>query len=226
MDCTRITEAGKPIVLYGMGDGGDRVLAFLQENGLAASGVFASDEFVRGQTFHGFPVMSYAQAKERFGNMTVLLAFGTRLPEVLARIDGIAAEQELYCPDFPVAGEQPFTSSFYEENRARFDAVYARLADAQSRLVFENTIRFKLTGDISLLRGCESAPEEAYENVLRLSPGEILADLGAYRGDTAAEFVRFCPDYAGMELFEPDGYTFRHLTENTKDYVNCAYNRS
>ena len=222
MDCARIRQAGKPIVLYGMGDGGDRVLAFLRENGLTVAGVFASDEFVRGQTFHGFPVLTYAQAKKRFADMLVLLAFGTRLPEVLERIDKIAAEQELYCPDFPVAGEQMFTEAFYEENRRRFDAVYSRLADAQSKLVFANTIRFKLTGEISYLRSCESAPEEAYETILRLAPGEILADLGAYCGDTAADFVRFCPDYAGMELFEPDGYTFRRLTGNTKDYVNCA----
>ncbi len=221
MDCTRLLQAGKPIVLYGMGDGGDRVLSFLQENGLAASGVFASDEFVRGQTFRGFPVLTYAQAKERFGDMIVLLAFGTHLPEVLSRIEQIASEQELYCPDFPVAGEQLFTAEFYEEKLPRFDAVYARLADAQSRLVFDNTIRYKLTGDISYLRSCETTAEEAYENILMLQPGESLADLGAYRGDTAADFVRFCPSYASMDLFEPDAYTFRHLLENSKNYVNC-----
>ena len=221
MDCTRLMQAGKPIVLYGMGDGGDRVLSFLQENGLAASGVFASDEFVRGQTFHGFPVLTYAQAKERFVDMIVLLAFGTHLPEVLHRIEEIASEQELYCPDFPVAGEQLFTRDFYGQNKQRFDAVYERLEDAQSRLVFKNTIAYKLTGDISVLRACETAPEEAYENILKLQPGESLADLGAYRGDTAADFVRFCPSYASMDLFEPDAYTFRHLLINTKDYVNC-----
>ncbi|MCQ2420872.1 MAG: FkbM family methyltransferase [Clostridia bacterium] len=217
MDCSRLMQTGKPIVLYGMGNGADRVFSFLQENGLTPAGIFASDEFVRGQMFHGLPVQTYAQAKERFGDMIVLLAFGTHLPEVLSRIDRIASEQELYCPDFPVAGDQLFTEAFYEENRTRFDAVYDRLADAQSRLVFKNTVSYKLTGDISFLRACETKPEEAYENLVCLTPGDSLADLGAYRGDTAADFVRFCPSYASMDLFEPDGYTYRHL----KDYANC-----
>ena len=221
MDCARLREAGKPIVLYGMGDGGDRVLAFLRENGLCAAGVFASDEFVRGQSFHGFPVLTYAQAREKFGEMLVLLSFGTRQPEVLSQIDRIAAEQELYCPDFPVAGEQAFTRDFYEREKSRFDAVFARLADGQSKLVFQNTIAYKLTGEIGYLRGCETAPEEAYGNILKLQPGDSLADLGAYRGDTAADFVKFCPEYSSIDLFEPDAYTFRHLTETVKGLKNC-----
>ena len=140
MNWEELKEAKLPIVLYGMGDGADRILTALAAHGLQAAGVFASDEFVRGQVFRGFPVLRYEEAKRRFGRMLVLLAFGTGLPAVLARIDQIAQEQTLLAPDFPVVGDTPFDRTFYEAHRAELETVHSRLADAQSRRVFEDLL--------------------------------------------------------------------------------------
>ena len=43
MNWEELKEAKLPIVLYGMGDGADRILAALTAHGLQAAGVFASD---------------------------------------------------------------------------------------------------------------------------------------------------------------------------------------
>lgn len=222
LDWEKLKQEPYPIVLYGMGNGADRVLDSLAQHGLHAAGVFASDEFVRGQSFRGFPVLTYRQACERFGKMLVLLSFGTRLPEVLGRIERLSREQTLLCPDFPVAGTQLFTEEFFSRNAGRFSSVRALLADAQSRLVFDNTVQYKLSWDIRPLRACESSPDEAYTSILRLEPGEALADLGAYRGDTVADFVRFCPDYSEISAFEPDAYSYRHLLQNTASLPRCT----
>lgn len=53
---SRLKEEARPIVLYGMGDGADKILAQFDRLGIRASGVFASDEFARGNLFHGFSV--------------------------------------------------------------------------------------------------------------------------------------------------------------------------
>ncbi|MFQ9126060.1 MAG: hypothetical protein ACLR4Z_03690 [Butyricicoccaceae bacterium] len=51
----RLQEETRPIVLYGMGDGADKILAQFDRLGIRAiRGVFASDEFARGNLFHGF----------------------------------------------------------------------------------------------------------------------------------------------------------------------------
>ena len=91
----KLKSTEKPIVLYGMGNGADRVLDELALRGINAAGVFASDGFVRGHSFRGFPVTNYAAAKERFGDMVVLVCFGSSLPDVMQRIREIDAEQEL-----------------------------------------------------------------------------------------------------------------------------------
>lgn len=222
MNWEELKDVKLPIVLYGMGDGADRILAALAAHGLQAAGVFASDEFVRGQVFRGFPVLRYEEAKRRFGRMLVLLAFGTGLPAVLARIDQIAQEQTLLAPDFPVVGEAPFDRAFYAAHRAELETVHSRLADAQSRRVFEDLLAYKMSWQIPYLRRCETDPDEAYASILRLAPGETLVDLGAYKGDTVQEFVRWCPDYRAIWAVEPDAYSFRRLTASTAGLPRCT----
>lgn len=222
MNWEELKDVKLPIVLYGMGDGADRILAALAAHGLQAAGVFASDEFVRGQVFRGFPVLRYEEAKRRFGRMLVLLAFGTGLPAVLARIDQIAQEQTLLAPDFPVVGEAPFDRAFYAAHRAELETVHSRLADTQSRRVFEDLLAYKMSWQIPYLRRCETSPDEAYASILRLAPGETLVDLGAYKGDTVQEFVRWCPDYRAIWAVEPDAYSFRRLATSTAELPRCT----
>ena len=53
-----LMSASKPIVLYGTGDGADKILDVFGRYGIEASGVFASEGFVRSRSFRGMQVMS------------------------------------------------------------------------------------------------------------------------------------------------------------------------
>ena len=77
--------AEKPVVLYGMGDGALKILAVCRQYGIPVAGIFASDEFVRGHSFEGYPVESLAQIEERLGDFIVLLCFGVDYEDVYKR---------------------------------------------------------------------------------------------------------------------------------------------
>ena len=62
---------GKPVVLYGMGDGADKVLAAFERYGIRVSGVFASDGFAKGRSFLGFRVETYENVKNRLSDGSV-----------------------------------------------------------------------------------------------------------------------------------------------------------
>lgn len=218
-----LKTASKPIVLYGMGNGADKIISVLQKYDIKISGVFASDGFVRKKTFHGFEVTDYKTAKQNFGDMIVLVCFGTSLPDVIANIKRISSEQELYAPDVAVYGDTLFNLEFAQENAERLKHIYNLLADDTSKKVFENAVRYKLTGDIKYLFECETPPEEVYQNLLKLGGGETYFDLGAYRGDTVAEFLSFVSGYKKIVAVEPDFKTYNKLctaTENLKDILN------
>ena len=48
-----LAETPLPIYIYGMGNGADKILAAMEKYNTTPKGVFASDEFVRGHSFHG-----------------------------------------------------------------------------------------------------------------------------------------------------------------------------
>ena len=206
-----LKESKKPIVLYGMGNGADKIISVCDKYGIKISGVFSSDGFVRKKTFHGMPVTDYRTAKEMFGDMTVLLCFGTALPEVIFNIKNIAKENELYAPDVPVYGDALFCEGYHNDKKADFNYIYNLLADKISKNVFSNVIKYKLTGDIKCLFSCETDCEEPYQNFLKLSDKETYLDLGAYRGDTVLSFCNRAKNWNSIVAVEPDKKTYEKL---------------
>ena len=201
-------------MLYGTGNAAEKILKELDIRGIRVSGIFASDGFVRDREFAGFKVLSYAQAKERFGPMTVLLCFGSHRPEVIDTILRVDAEQDLYAPDLPIAGEGLFDEEYYEAHRAELAWVRERLADEQSRKVFDSVIEYKLSGRIAPLLACQSLEEENWR--LAVTRGISFLDLGAYTGDTVELFIKLCGGkYSRITAVEPEARNFRKLAENT-----------
>ena len=217
-----LKKTEKPIVLYGTGDGAEKIMRQLELRGIPVAGIFASDEFVRRphKIFHGFEVLSYSEARERFGDMTVLVCFGSDRPDVIEKVRRIASEQDLYAPDVPVAGTEIFDRSYYELHKEKADRVRGMLADGQSRLVFDSVIEYKLSGRPDPLFSCETPDSELWE-LLFPGPDESYLDLGAYTGDTVLEFISAAGTYRDIYAFEPDARNFRKLTENLLPSLNC-----
>lgn len=212
---TYLSETEKKIVMYGMGNGADKILSICERYGIEICDFFASDGFVRGHTFHGKRVLSYSETKEKYGaeNMIVLLSFASSLPDVLANIYKIADECELYAPDVPVCGTNLFCREFYDENMEKIRAVESLLADDRSREVYNSVIDYKLSGDVSHLKDTHSDFSEVYRDILHAEKIEYIADLGAYNGDTLREIKPFAPNIKSAVAFEPDRRNHRKLCE-------------
>ena len=207
----------KKIVLYGMGNGADKILAVCREKKIEVSGVFASDGFVRKKLFHGMPVRSWGEIKEELGaqGVIVLLAFGSSRPEVLENILKISGEAELYAPDVPAFGEGLFDRSFFEAHMEELEAARALLSDEESRRIFDHVLQFKLTGRIDHLLAAQSDEERIWEELVLPERICTAADLGAYNGDTVRELLdRSRGSVQRIWAVEPDGRNYQKL---------CAY---
>jgi len=217
-----LKTAKKPIVLYGMGNGADKIIKVMDDYGIKYSGVFASDGFVRNKEFHGHKISSYGELKAKYGEMIVLLCFGSSRPEVIENVKRIAAEQELYAPEVPVIGGGLFTEKYVLDNMDEFRKIYDRLADDKSKQTFENIVNFKLSGKIQYLFDCQVEENEPYDNFLKLHNNESFLDLGAYTGDTVADFLSRVESYKRIVAVEPDTKTFKKLLKNTENIENIS----
>ncbi len=227
-----LKNSEKDIVLYGMGNGADKIISQLEKYGLSVSDFFASDDFVRGQYFHSKKVLKFTEIKEKYDNFVVLVSFGSELCEVIANIEKIDGEAELYLPDVPVAGEEIFTREFFALNKELFEEAFNLLSDNRSREVFFDMIMYKLTGKLRYLLSHTDTDEAVYNELLKCSSYKSAVDLGAYNGDSAGFMAKqFCA-LGDIIAFEPDKKNFDKLLKNTKDlHVNieahniCAWSR-
>lgn len=219
-----LKKAPYPIVLYGMGNGADKIIKVLEEKKIKYNGVFSSDGFQRkGKTFHGFPVLSLKDFEEKYGRLTVLMCFGSARKEVIENVKAIKEKHDFFAPDVPIYGDILFDNSFYEKTKNEHNEIYNMLIDSTSKKVFENTVKYKLSGDVDYLFSAETPIDEAYNNILKLKHNETYLDLGAYRGDTVFEFIdRTDGNYTEIIAVEPDIKTFNKLSLACTDIKNLT----
>lgn len=205
-----------PVFIYGMGDGALKIMRVFERYGIPLAGFFASDEFVRGHTFQGHLVHTLSQIEALIDDFVIVLAFAAGYQSLYDRINEIAKRHILLAPDVPVAGEGLFTYAYCLENSEKIQTVYDMLADEKSRQTYADVLNFKISGKIDYLNNCTSPKEEIYGEIISLGKDEIFADLGAYNGDTAAEFMSACNNnFRHLYAFEPNPKNFRRLVKST-----------
>ena len=201
----------RPVLLYGMGDGAEKIFAALTKRGIAVSGVFASEGFVRGQRFLGFPVMSLAEAEDRHGDFVAVLCFALE-GEKAGILRFIKEKHTLFSPNLPVYGKGIYNKESIFSDIDRIKRLHGCLADEASKALLLSLLKYNITGNIDYL----------FESEERFSPppGFFIhlkrhIDVGAYDGDTVLEYAEYNKSYSDIVAFEPDRRNYGRLIKNT-----------
>ena len=222
-----LKQTNKPIVMYGMGNGADKIIERFDSLGIEVADFFASDGFVRGHSFHGKTVLSFSEIKEKYSDFIIILSFASSLDDVLDWFYTLDENYEMYAPDVPVTGDGTFNLDYYLANKDYFDKARNLLADDISKNVFDNVIKYKLTGKIFYLKEIETTSDEAWNNILSPDKYNICVDCGAYNGDTAKDMIFRCENVSKIYALEPDKRNFKKLsafaeTESKITPINAA----
>ena len=214
-----LKSTSKPIVLYGMGNGADKLLDWCEANAVAVAGIFATDEFVRYQQFRGFTVRKYSDIIAELGqNILIVIAFASERPEVLARFAELAALHETLAPHLPLFSEKELVSpAWLAKYEPQLEEAYSLLADEQSRQVFASVLNYKLSGKLSYLFACTSERLGDLQTLLPWQSEENYLDLGAYNGDTIKELLCLSPTTKSIIALEPDRRNCRKLRQLGED---------
>ena len=201
----------RPIVVYGMGNGADKLFDRLEKYGIKPADIFASDGFVRGHSFRGMRVKSFSEIKEAYPDFVILLSFASNRPEVIDMLRNIDREYDMLVPDMPVAdtGEY-FDKDFYNEHYEEIKSAYGALSDEKSKRLFSLIIRYKLSGRMEYLMEYHSSPIDIFRS-LPIEKIKTFVDAGAYNGDTLRLALEAFPSLSSAICIEPDPKTFRRL---------------
>ncbi len=215
----RLARGDKPVVLYGTGNGADKILDVCESRAVRVSGVFASDGFVRNRTFRGMRVESYGELRARLGDdIVILMAFGSDRAEVLGFLRQLDARHELIVPEVPLYGGALFDGAYFDERRSLLDEARAQFSDGRSRRLFDDVVRFRLTGKLSCLADAEPV-DETLAGLFSL-PRNLVVDGGAYRGDSAALFAHILKPAENLAV-EADPKNPARLSEYASDETRC-----
>lgn len=223
---TTLAQTHKPIVLYGTGNGADKLFRVFDDYGIKVSDIFVSDEFYRGQTFHDFSCLTFSMIQEKYDDCIVVLAFAAFRPDLLAKIKTIMEQYEVLAPEVSVFGTDYFSMETINQYSSNIDNLYSILADEKSKEVFASLMEYKISGKIQYLFNCETPREEVFQNIIQLGDQETYVDLGAYRGDTIDEFLQMTDQrFSKIFALEPDLKNYKKLTEYVATLPDTLANR-
>lgn len=205
----------RPIVVYGMGNGADKLIKRFEKYRIEIADFFASDGFVRGHSFHGKRVKSFSEIKNEYTDFVVVLSFASNRDEVIALFKDIDSKYTLYIPDMPVTGEEYFDREFYNTNYEEIVRAYHALADNRSKRFFTNIINYKLTGKLEFLEDSYCSKEQMYQFISGEKITNII-DAGAYNGDTIRDAKAYFSNLKKAYAIEPDSKTFKKLLKYTE----------
>lgn len=210
----KIKESNLPVVIYGMGNGADKVVDEFNRLGIPILGVTASDAFVRGQSFRGFRVKKLSEFE---GDFIIAVSFASCIPEVMEHIYGLSKSYRVLVPCVPVVGNELLTDEFISHYEDRINAVY-NLFDEESKRIFAGCINFMYGGELETLKSVTTEKAEAFCGFFKPSPHEHFLDLGAYRGDTVDELLEFSGGtYGSIIAVEPDRRSYKKLCEHVEN---------
>lgn len=214
-----LKNSQNPILIYGMGNGADKIISVFERYKIEYDDVFASDGFVRGHSYRGKRVLSYSEACDKYKKFDIVVSFGSKLPDVIDRIYSLEKNHNVYSLDVPVCDGEIFNEEFFNAHENELFSARECLFDEKSKIIYDDIIRYKLTGRLCYLKSTSCDEAEA-DKLLYSDEYEIFLDLGAYNGDTVKKYSALCKNLKEIYAFEPDKRNFKKLSKYCEEILS------
>lgn len=97
-------------------------------------------------------------------------------------------------------------------------------ADQESRQLYKDILDFRVNANIESMRNCTYCVQQQYfPSLLSLDQGEVFIDGGGFDGETSIEFIKRCPEYSAIHIFEPGKKSFDGIRQSLGEYENIHF---
>ena len=206
-----------PLVIYGLGATGQRIVDELLDAGIAIDLIL--DRGKAGQTYRGMPI--HALDDTNVAGRTVLIALHNHyvdLHQLDADLRAAGAAEILTPIHLPRLVKRSSISGYwldptydYDANAAGFDRARALLSDDTSRALFDSILRYRRTGIIADCPPASLSDEYTPRDLPRYPEPLRLVDCGAFTGVAIQKFLTAGYAIESAIAFEPDPASFATL---------------
>ncbi len=209
------------LVLFGAGNLGRRIQSVLKTAGILPIAFGDNRTALSGTRIGGVPVLSAAEASERYGKSALFVVTiwspGHRYADTRDQLLGLGCEHVMcatrlrwgfadqllpdYCQDLP---------SVVYQHASGILAAGALMSDEFSQQEYLRQVRWRALGDFGELSAPQ--PDQYFpRGLFDLKPKEVFIDCGAYNGITVQRFVQKAPDFAKIFAIDADPSNFDQL---------------
>jgi len=212
----------KRLAILGAAGEGQRLAAICRERGIAVAALADDNPGVAGTTVAGVRV-SPSRALEDLPRDTPLIVASHRVLKAHQRLKALGFAHVAPFAVLQVLDPKAFPPHmFYDgwledlsDNRAKYAALPALLADDMSRRVFDAVLGFRQTLDPTVLAPIVEWDLYGPGGLLSYGEDEVYVDGGSFDGDTIRLFIdRVGGRFSRVLAFEPDRRTFARLKAN------------
>lgn len=120
------------------------------------------------------------------------------------------------------SGSYYFVLMDLKENIYKYEWLYHRLADTNSKRVLLNLLSYRLTASIGFIKNAFDGNNAQYfdKSIIKCDENEVFVDCGAYIGDTIEGYIENYTKYKKIYSYEPSSDNFHKCVDNTKKYKN------
>lgn len=221
--CDEFINSGKrPKYLFGRNIYANKIVCLVGIDGFI-------DDYADEKEYLGKPVIRLEQVPE---NALVLILSAGKPFTAENRVRNCGLEYIHYFDFYRFSGlpldQVMFLDGFAEDfkkNRSKYEWIYNLLHDGTSKKQFYKLVNFKNSYDWKFLRGFASIEDKQYfEDFLKLEKeGETFVDVGGFDGGTSREFMRLCPHFDHIHLFEPEENSIKIAKSSLKYNQNVDF---
>lgn len=221
---------GRPIVIFGAGNLGRRLMSGLKAVGLGIEAFADNDRSLWGSSLEAVSVMPPGEAAAKFGKEGVFIVAIWRsggtppMRERRRQLEELGCETVVTFAEVFTAFPGEFLPHFLFDRPERLTAdqeaiehAFGLFKEGSSRREFLAQLRLRLRLDFDALGG--AVEEEIYfpDGLFELRANEVFVDGGAYTGDTLRRYLhRGGSVFERAWAFEPDPRNFAILEQWVK----------
>jgi FkbM family methyltransferase len=111
-----------------------------------------------------------------------------------------------------------------EQNLDQYNYIFSRIKENESKKVYSDLINFRKNRDLSYLKDYKvDQVGQYFEDFLNFTDNEVFIDAGGYDGQTSIEFIKLCPTYQSIYIFEPSKENLSLAKKNLKNFKNVNF---
>ncbi len=110
------------------------------------------------------------------------------------------------------------------QNINKYDVIYNKLKDSKSKYILELLLNYRATCDLKYMKNFKlDQLGQYFEDFLDLQDGEVFVDAGGFDGQTSIQFIKHCPKYKSIYIFEPDSDNLDLAKNNLVNFKNVNF---